>query len=52
MDYTTNTTKDMEEAFDKLDSVVQCGDCYVYYSAVEHNGICPICNSDEWVGSR
>lgn len=43
---------DHDKAFDTFSFTVQCGDCYVYYSAEDQNGVCPNCGGTEWVGSR
>ena len=45
-------TWDHDEAFDKLEFVVQCGDCHVFYGAQDCDGVCPLCGGEEWVGSR
>jgi Zn finger protein HypA/HybF involved in hydrogenase expression len=46
-------TNDMEEAFEIFNAPVQCGHCYVWYSPEDQKeGCCPLCGSDEWVGSR
>ncbi len=42
---------DHDEAFKLWNPPVQCGDCYVWYDPMEHDE-CPICDSQEWVGSR
>jgi len=44
-------TEDMDYAFDNYRGTVQCGDCYVWYGAVNYNA-CPNCGGTEWVGIR
>ena len=48
---TKKFTNDFEEAWRIYNPPVQCGDCYVFYDA-QKNDKCPVCGSDEWVGSR
>ena len=45
------TVTDHDEAFEVFESPVQCGDCYTWYEAINHDA-CPICGGTEWVGSR
>ena len=44
-------TFEYEEATERLDVPVQCGECYVWYDGLAY-GKCPICDSDEIVGNR
>lgn len=44
-------TYDFDTAWEIYNPPVQCGDCYVFYDPSK-NDKCPICDSDEWVGSR
>ncbi len=40
-----------DEATDTFDVPLQCGECYVWYDGSD-GGCCPLCDSDEIVGSR
>lgn len=46
------TTMDFQVAYDKFDVVINCGKCYCFYDGLQEQGICPLCGSDKWVGSR
>lgn len=45
-------THDFEEAWEIYNPPIQCGNCYVFYDGIKEKGVCPVCGSDEWVGSR
>ena len=44
-------TNDFEEAWKIYNPPVQCGKCYVFYDPQKEDK-CPVCGSDEWVGSK